>query len=68
MQVKSAHSYFKLINKGFKEGANSLIEFIDARNQLTSSELTLNINKYKLMIEIANLERETASYDLAGSK
>lgn len=63
-QVKSAQSYFKLINKGFKEGTNSLIEFIDARNQLTSSELTLNINKYKVMIEAANLERETASYNL----
>jgi outer membrane protein TolC len=68
LQVKSAMSYFKLINKGFKEGANSLIEFIDARNQLTSSELTLNINKFKVMIEIANLERETASFDLGEAR
>ena len=67
LQLQSAQSYFKLINKGFKEGVNSLIEFIDARNQLTSSELTLNINKSKVMIEAANLERETASFDIGGS-
>ncbi len=68
LQVKSAQSYFKLIDKGYREGSSSYLEFIDARNQLTSSELTLNINKYRVMTEVANLERETASYNLAETK
>lgn len=63
-QLKSAQSYFNLIDKGYKEGVYSQIEFLDARNQLTSAELMLGINKYKVMIEIANVERETADVDL----
>src|SRR5690606_10949430 len=38
-QLTAARSYYHLIDRGYKEGVNSLIEFIDARNQLTSSEL-----------------------------
>ncbi|NVO11326.1 MAG: TolC family protein [Bacteroidales bacterium] len=68
LQLKSAQSYFNLIDKGFKEGVYSLIEFLDARNQLTLSELTVNINKYKIMIEVASVERETARYNFDNAK
>ncbi len=64
-QVKSSQSYFNLVEKGYMEGINLQIEFLDARNQLTSSELMLIINKYKVMTEIANVEREIGSYDLS---
>src|SRR4030095_4582157 len=48
-QQESSQKYFKLIDKGYKEGVNSFIEFLDARNQLTNSDLQVNINKYKTL-------------------
>lgn len=67
IQLQSAQSYFKIIDNGYRVGSSSLIEFLDARNQITSAELMLNISKYKVMIEIANVERETASYILTNN-
>ncbi len=61
-QLKSAQSYFNLVEKGYKEGVNSLIEFLDARNQLTSSQLQLNLRQLEVLTAEAHLERETASY------
>jgi outer membrane protein len=63
-QFEAAESYQKLIEKGYKEGVNTFIESIDARNQLTSAQLLVIINQYKLLISEANLERETASFEL----
>lgn len=63
-QLKTAESYFKLIDKGYKEGVNSLIEFLDARNQLTSSQLQLNLRQLEVLTAEAQVERETASYSL----
>jgi outer membrane protein len=60
-QLVSAKAYFKLIDKGFKEGINSLIEFIDARNQVTNSELQVNINRYKVLSQLAEYERQTTN-------
>ncbi len=59
-QLVSAQSYFHLIDKGYKEGVNSLIEFIDARNQLTTAELQVSINKNKVLNAFADYQRETA--------
>jgi outer membrane protein len=61
-QVKSAKSYFNLIDKGYQQGVNSLIEFLDARNQLTSSQLQENLKMFEMLTASAKLERETASY------
>jgi len=63
-QLEAAMSYQKLIDKGYKEGMNTFIESIDARNQLTSAQLLMAINQYKLLIAEANLERETANFQL----
>jgi len=62
-QLKSARTYFNLIDRGYREGVNALIEFLDARNQLTSSLLQQNLRRFELLIAQAKLERETASYD-----
>jgi len=64
-QLEAARSYQKLIDKGYKEGINTFIEAIDARNQLTSAQLQLNINLFRVLIAKANLERETAQYSLS---
>ena len=61
-QQESSEKYFKLINKGYREGVNTFIEFLDARNQLTNSQLQVNISKYKALTAVADYERQTASY------
>jgi outer membrane protein TolC len=60
-QYQSARAYFNLIEKGYSEGINSLIEYMDARHQLTQSELQVRITKYKLLTAFADLERQTAT-------
>jgi outer membrane protein TolC len=67
-QVEAAQSYQRLIEKGYKEGVNTFIEGLDARNQLTSAQLLLNVNQFRVLIAQANVERETASFDLTQSK
>ena len=61
-QLKSSQSYFNLVEKGYQQGINSLIEFLDARNQLTLSQLQQNVRLYEMLIASAKVERETASY------
>lgn len=63
-QLEAAQSYQRLIDKGYKEGINTFIETIDARNQLTSAQLLVILNQYRVLIAEANLERETAAYAL----
>ncbi|WP_316805221.1 TolC family protein [Pedobacter nototheniae] len=63
-QFEAASSYQRLIEKGYKAGTNSFIETIDARNQYTSAQLLVNINRYKVLSAMADLERETATYSI----
>jgi outer membrane protein TolC len=60
-QYKSARAYFSLIEKGYGQGINSLIEFMDARNQLTASEIQVKLNRYKVLSAYSDLKRQTAS-------
>ncbi|RZK72278.1 MAG: TolC family protein [Pedobacter sp.] len=61
-QFEAASTYLRLIDRGYLAGANSFVETIDARNQYTSSKILVNINLYKVLTAMANMERETASY------
>jgi len=61
-QLKSSQSYFNLVEKGYQQGINSLIEFLDGRNQLTLSLLQQNVRLYEMLIASAKVERETASF------
>ncbi len=63
-QLEAAQSYQRLIEKGYKEGVNTFIEAVDARNKLTSAQLLVTLNQYRVLIAEANLERETAAYEL----
>ena len=56
-KVTALRSYFKLVERGFKEGTNPFIEFIDARNQLTVSELQVSIQMYKILAAKVELGR-----------
>ena len=63
-QLEAAQSYQHLIERGYKEGVNTFIESLDARNQLTTAQLLVTTNQYKVLIAEANLEREMATYSL----
>ena len=63
-EVSASRSYYLLVNKGFKEGINPLIELIDAQNQWNNAQLSENIALYQVYIREAELERETANYQL----
>ena len=57
-KLLAATAYLKLIDRGFKEGSQSLLEFIDARNQFTQAALQKTISVYKLQMALAQLERQ----------
>jgi outer membrane protein len=57
-QLDATSAYNKLIERGYKEGINTFIETIDARNQLITASLQLVINKYQLLAALAIYERE----------
>lgn len=61
-QLEAASSYQRLIERGYREGTNTFIETVDARNQFTQAQLQQVITQYKVLIAAADLERETASY------
>ena len=67
-QLEAAESYQRLIERGYKEGVNTFIESIDARNQLNSAQLLVTIDQYRVLIAKANYERETASYELTNNQ
>lgn len=59
-QIEAAEAYFRLVDKGYGQGSFSLIEQIDARNQVTQAHLLANIRKYETLIGLAEYQRETA--------
>jgi outer membrane protein len=63
-QQEAASAYQKLIDKGYREGVNTFIEAIDARNQLTQAQLQVTLNRYRVLSAAAQYERETASYSI----
>ncbi len=60
-KLLSASAYLKLVDRGFKDGSQSLLEFIDARNQYTQAALQKNISAYKLQMAMAQLERQLST-------
>jgi outer membrane protein TolC len=63
-EEEASTRYYKLIDRGYREGVNSFIEILDARNQLTRSQLQTALNKYRFLASIADYERQTTSYAL----
>lgn len=60
-QLKAAESYFNLIEKGYKDGRHTMIEYLDARNQLTQSALQQTISAYQILAAQAAFDRETGN-------
>lgn len=59
-RTRSASQVFRLINKKYEEGQASMLEFLDARNNLTQAEENLIISKYKYLSDFAELEKTAA--------
>ncbi len=64
VQLEAAQTYQRLIDRGYKGGTHSYIETVDARSQLTQARMSMLINKYRVLIADAEVERETASYSM----
>lgn len=63
-QKDAAVSYHRLVEKGYREGTFSFIEMLDARNQLSTSQLQENIAILKVLTAQADLEREAATLSI----
>lgn len=61
-QVDAAKTAFRLVQKKYSQGQANLVEFTNARTQLTNGEQSLIITYYDYAIKLAELERATASY------
>ncbi len=64
MQNEAANSYYRLIEKGYGEGIFTQIEWLDARNQLTLSEIQINMLTFQILMHAAEVERQAATYSL----
>jgi outer membrane protein len=63
-QLEAASAYQRLIEKGFREGVNTFLETLDARNQVVQAQLLVNINNFKVRSAAAKLEREQATFPI----
>ena len=61
-RLKSASKGFEIVERKYREGLASQIEFIDARTTLTQAEINNIITKYSYQNYEAELEKVTATY------
>lgn len=61
-EVDAAQKAFRLVNKKYSQGQANLVEFTNARTQLTNAEQKLIIARYDYQIKQANFEQATAGY------
>jgi outer membrane protein TolC len=54
-----------VVNRQYAVGQKSLLDLLDARNQLTSSQINYTVSHFETLIRLAELERANASYDLS---
>lgn len=65
-RVAAARAAFRIAGRKRDEGAINQVEFLDARTALTNAELNLNVTRYAVLIEAAQLEYTTASGPING--
>ena len=63
-QKLSATKSYEIINKKYKEGQASLIQFIDARTTMTNAEHNVIITSYDYKIKYAEFERTACLYNI----
>jgi len=60
-RVEAASAGFRIASRKRDEGVINQVEFIDARNSLTSAELNLNVTLFDLLARQAELDYATAA-------
>lgn len=60
----SSKAYFKVVNRQYAVGQKSLLDLLDARNQLTGSQIAHTVSHFETLIRLAELERANAGYNL----
>jgi outer membrane protein TolC len=62
--LTSSTEYYKVISRQYAEGQKSLLELLDARNQLTNAQIRHDVSYFEWLICQAAYERATSSYPL----
>ncbi|MFM9946966.1 MAG: hypothetical protein ACKV1O_03435, partial [Saprospiraceae bacterium] len=57
-ELASANEYFRVVERSYREDMASYIEYLDARTQLTNSNLQKSLKAFQLWGQLAALERE----------
>jgi len=55
--MRSAEKSFQIIRAKYNEGQAILLEYLDAQNKFTTSQLTNSINQYELLRKSAALQK-----------
>lgn len=64
----SSREYYKSVSKQYSVGQKSMLDLLDARNQLTNAQINYTVAYFESLIRLAELERANASYDLSSIK
>lgn len=62
--LNSSQAYYKVVSRQYAVGQKSLLDLLDARNQLTSSQINNAVSHFDTLIRLTELERAYAAYDL----
>jgi outer membrane protein TolC len=60
-RLKNSREGFRLVNRKYQEGQASLIEFLDARTNMTQAEENLIISKFSYLSCFAEFEKVIAA-------
>jgi len=67
-QAQSSESSFKIVNKKYSEGMAAMIEFLDARSNMTRAQINRLLANYEYHRSFAELERVIAYYTINESE
>jgi outer membrane protein TolC len=63
-RVRSSEESFKIINKKYQQGMAAMVEFLDARNNMTNAQINQILANYDYHSRFAELERVLGYYNL----
>jgi outer membrane protein len=59
-RLKNSHEGFRLVKRKYEEGQANLIEFLDARTNLTQADENLIVSRFSYLSCFAEFEKITA--------
>jgi outer membrane protein TolC len=61
-QIDASSQYFRITERRYREGSVSYIEYLDARNELTTAQLQQSISYFNAWTKYAEMQRAGASF------